>query len=162
MNDLLRPQIWPSFLESSGVGPCDVPFRYASDQSRGTAGRLPGTRRKRLRCAWHAHLCGLATATHEISGLIIQYRLPASTKRHRTPGSCFVPSETQEPCPVMNLNRETKVHAINFYLKKNDVCTSPSKKACLFHLGSTVPTMRVEQAINWFFQISANGNEQEM
>ncbi|MDH3558759.1 MAG: hypothetical protein OEU80_14840 [Deltaproteobacteria bacterium] len=22
--------------------PCDVPFRYASDQSRGTAGRLPG------------------------------------------------------------------------------------------------------------------------
>ena len=30
----------------------------------------------------------------------------------------------------MNLNRETKVHAINFYLKKNDACTSPSKKAC--------------------------------
>ncbi|MDH3557482.1 MAG: hypothetical protein OES18_16690 [Deltaproteobacteria bacterium] len=30
---------------------------------------LPGTRRKRLRCAWHAHLCGLATAIHEISEL---------------------------------------------------------------------------------------------
>jgi len=42
MNHLLRPRIWASFLASSGVGPCDVPFRYASDQSRGTAGRLPG------------------------------------------------------------------------------------------------------------------------
>jgi len=31
--------------------------------------RLPGTRRKRLRCAWHAHLRDLATAIHEISGL---------------------------------------------------------------------------------------------
>jgi len=30
---------------------------------------LPGTRRKRLRCAWHAHLHGLATAIHETSGL---------------------------------------------------------------------------------------------
>ena len=30
MNYLLRPRIWPSFLASSGVGPCDVPFRYAS------------------------------------------------------------------------------------------------------------------------------------
>jgi len=30
---------------------------------------LPGTRRKRLRCAWHAHLRGLATVVHEISGL---------------------------------------------------------------------------------------------
>jgi len=36
------------------------------------------------------------------------------------------------------------------------------KKAWVFHLGSKVSTMRVEQAINWFFQISANGNEQEM
>jgi len=31
--------------------------------------RLLGTRRKRLRCAWHAHLCGLATPIHEIFGL---------------------------------------------------------------------------------------------
>jgi hypothetical protein len=30
MNYLLRPRIRPSFLASSGVGPCDVPFRYAS------------------------------------------------------------------------------------------------------------------------------------
>ena len=30
MNHLLRPRIWTSFLASSGVGPCDVPFRYAS------------------------------------------------------------------------------------------------------------------------------------
>jgi hypothetical protein len=62
----------------------------------------------------------------------------------------------------MNLNPETKVHTINFYLEKNDVCTSPCHKACVFHLGSKVSTIRVEQAINWFFQISANGNEQEM
>ncbi|MEE8315621.1 MAG: hypothetical protein V3R70_03625 [Syntrophobacteria bacterium] len=31
MNNLLRPRIWPSFLASSGVGPCDVPFRCASE-----------------------------------------------------------------------------------------------------------------------------------
>jgi hypothetical protein len=31
MNHLLRPRIWPSFLASSGVGPCDVSFRYASE-----------------------------------------------------------------------------------------------------------------------------------
>jgi hypothetical protein len=31
--------------------------------------RLPGTRRKRLRCAWHAHLHSLVTSIHEISGL---------------------------------------------------------------------------------------------
>ncbi|MEJ2235996.1 MAG: hypothetical protein P8X67_18990 [Syntrophobacterales bacterium] len=40
MNYLLRPRIWPSFLASSGVGPCDVPFRYASEpipRYRGTS-----------------------------------------------------------------------------------------------------------------------------
>jgi hypothetical protein len=31
MNHLLRPRIWPSFLASSGVASCDVPFRYASE-----------------------------------------------------------------------------------------------------------------------------------
>jgi hypothetical protein len=55
MNDLLRPRIWPSFLASSGVGPCDVPFRYGNQH--------PAVAR------WHAHLRGLATAIHEISGL---------------------------------------------------------------------------------------------
>jgi len=30
MNRLLRPRIWPSSRASSGVEPCDVPFRYAS------------------------------------------------------------------------------------------------------------------------------------
>jgi hypothetical protein len=39
--------------------------------------RLPGTRRKRLRCAWHAHLCGLATAIHEISGLNLFFSITA-------------------------------------------------------------------------------------
>lgn len=62
----------------------------------------------------------------------------------------------------MNLNPETKVHTVNFYLKKNDVCTRSSKKLLVFNFGFKVSTMRVEQAINWFFQISANGNEQEM
>jgi hypothetical protein len=62
----------------------------------------------------------------------------------------------------MNLNPETKVHTINLYLKKNYLCTSPCQKACVFHFGCKVSTMRVEQVINWFIQISANGNEQEM
>ena len=60
MNHLLRPGIWSSFLTSSGVGPCDVPFRYASEpiqRYRGTVAR------------WHTHFRGLATAIHEISGL---------------------------------------------------------------------------------------------
>ncbi|MEE8315478.1 MAG: hypothetical protein V3R70_02895 [Syntrophobacteria bacterium] len=60
MNDLLRPRIWPSFRSSSGVEPCDVPFRYAWDpipRYRGTVARL------------HPHLHGLATAIHETSGL---------------------------------------------------------------------------------------------
>jgi hypothetical protein len=63
MNHLLRPRIWPSFLASSGVGSCEVPFRYASEpipRYRGTVAR------------WHAHLRGLATAIHEISGLAVQ------------------------------------------------------------------------------------------
>jgi len=77
MNHLLRPRIWPSFLASSGVGPCDVPFRYASDQSRGTAGRLPGGTPilfalAALRSVPQAgsQFRGLATAIHEISGLV--------------------------------------------------------------------------------------------
>ena len=40
--------------------PCDVPLRYASEpipRYRGTVAR------------WHAHLRGLATAIHDISGL---------------------------------------------------------------------------------------------
>ncbi|MEJ2234997.1 MAG: hypothetical protein P8X67_13835 [Syntrophobacterales bacterium] len=41
MNHLLRPRIWPFFQASSGVGPCDAPLKYGN-QSRGTAGRLPG------------------------------------------------------------------------------------------------------------------------
>jgi hypothetical protein len=47
--------IWTSFLASSGVDPCDVPFRYGNQH--------PAVAR------WHAHLRGLATAIHEISGL---------------------------------------------------------------------------------------------
>ena len=31
MNHVLRPRIWPSFLASSGVGPYDVPYMYASE-----------------------------------------------------------------------------------------------------------------------------------
>ena len=64
MNYLLRPRIWPSFLVSSGVRPCDVPFRYASEpipRYRGTIAR------------WHDHLRALATAIHEISGLVLRW-----------------------------------------------------------------------------------------
>jgi len=89
MNHLLRPRIWPSFRASSGVGPCDVPFRYASDQSRGTAGRLPGGTPiffalAPLRSVPQAgsQFRGLATAIHEISGL---RQLPVAVD----PG-CFV------------------------------------------------------------------------
>ena len=39
MNNLLQPRIWPSSLASSDVGPCDVPFRYASETN---TLRLPG------------------------------------------------------------------------------------------------------------------------
>ncbi|MEJ2364531.1 MAG: hypothetical protein P8017_07595, partial [Deltaproteobacteria bacterium] len=59
MNNLLRPRIWPFFLASSGVGSCGVPFRYGSEpipRYRGTVAR------------WPAHLRGLATEIHEISG----------------------------------------------------------------------------------------------
>jgi hypothetical protein len=81
MNCLLRPWIWPSFSPScrlyepeAGRPPVLAPGTYRSgtprNQSRGIAERLPGTRRKRLRCAWHTHLRGLATSIHETSGLI--------------------------------------------------------------------------------------------
>jgi len=60
MNYVLRPRIWPSFRASSGVAPCDVPFRYAS-------GPIP--RYRGMVARWHAHLHGLATAIHETSGL---------------------------------------------------------------------------------------------
>jgi hypothetical protein len=39
--------------------------------------RLPGTRRQRLRCAWHANLHGLVTPIHEMSGLETQGRVYA-------------------------------------------------------------------------------------
>jgi len=78
MNHLLRPWIWPSSLASSGVGPCDVPFTGTPrNQSRGTAGRLPGGTPiffalAALRSVPQAgsQFRGLATAIHEISGLV--------------------------------------------------------------------------------------------
>jgi hypothetical protein len=39
MNHLLRPRIWPSFLASSDVGSCDVPFRVRLGSN---TLRLPG------------------------------------------------------------------------------------------------------------------------
>jgi tetratricopeptide (TPR) repeat protein len=66
MNCLLRPRIWPSSSASSGVGSCDVPFRYASGpipRYRGTVAR------------WHVHLRGLVTAIHETSGIAISQRV---------------------------------------------------------------------------------------
>ena len=49
-------------LASSGVGPCDVPFRYASE---------PITERSNAVARLHAHFRDLATAIHEISGLAV-------------------------------------------------------------------------------------------
>ncbi|MDH3557168.1 MAG: hypothetical protein OES18_15090 [Deltaproteobacteria bacterium] len=40
--DVLPGVLGCSFDRLRTGSPCDVPFRYASDQSRGTAGRLPG------------------------------------------------------------------------------------------------------------------------
>jgi hypothetical protein len=75
MNYLLRPRICPSSLASSGVGPYGVPFRYGN-QSRGSAGRLPGgtpifLALAALRSVPQAgsQFRGLAIAIHEISGL---------------------------------------------------------------------------------------------
>jgi hypothetical protein len=59
-NRLLRPWIFPSFRASSGVGPCDVPFRYASEPIPRYRGTVAG---------WHSHRCGLATSIHETSGM---------------------------------------------------------------------------------------------
>jgi hypothetical protein len=53
-----------------------APATYRSGTETNTLW-FPGTRRKRLRCAWHAHLCGLATAIHEISGLNLFFSITA-------------------------------------------------------------------------------------
>jgi hypothetical protein len=49
---------------SSAAGPCDVPFRYASDQP-------PAVARS------HAHLRGLAPSIHETSGLGFSHKQEA-------------------------------------------------------------------------------------
>ena len=64
------------------------------NQSRGTAGRLPGTRRKRLRCAWRVHLHGLATAIHETSGL----GHPVAIVILIITWNCCIIRQGQEPC----------------------------------------------------------------
>ena len=82
MNHLLRPRIWPSFLASSGVGPCDVPFRYASKPTP-------------CGCQVARHLRSLATAIHEISGLgrffchAHLYRILLSRVVHMSQGGDF-------------------------------------------------------------------------
>ena len=64
MYNLLRPRIWPSFLASSGVPSTSLrtgsPATYRSGTPRNQS---PAVAR------WHAHLRGLTTAIHEISGL---------------------------------------------------------------------------------------------
>ena len=92
MNYLLRPRIWPSFLASSGVGPCDVPFRYASEPTpcgcpargasacaaRGTPILFALTALRSVPQAG-SQLRGLATAIHEISGLAICFTFILAT-----------------------------------------------------------------------------------
>jgi len=67
---LSEPEAWRPRVSVPATYHAGTPRK----QSRGTAGRLPGTRRKRLRCAWHAHLRDLATEIHEISGLEAEQR----------------------------------------------------------------------------------------
>ena len=74
MNRLLRPRIWPSFRASSGVGPCNVPFRYAS----GPIPRYRGTITR-----WHGHLRSLATSIHETSGLEGRRRRPGQEAQEK-------------------------------------------------------------------------------
>jgi hypothetical protein len=68
--------------------------------------RLPGTRRKRLRCAWHAHLHGLATAIHEKSGLNFHFEIgiPNSAIGYTVSSRQFMkhPGQPQGPrlCPL--------------------------------------------------------------
>jgi hypothetical protein len=52
-----------SFNRLRTSSPCAVLTSTPQVQSRGAAGWLPGTRRKRLRCAWHDRLHDLATAS---------------------------------------------------------------------------------------------------
>ena len=105
MNHLLRPRIWPSFSPSCRLYEPEAwrprvshPATYRSGtprvQSRGTAGRLPGTRRKRLRCAWRVHLHGLATAIHETSGL----GHPVAIVILIITWNCCIIRQGQEPC----------------------------------------------------------------
>jgi hypothetical protein len=83
MNDLLRPRNWEPACGTErsvasanymavlpGVLGCRSLRRTVQVRLGTNTLRLPGTRRKRLRCAWHVHLRGLATAIHEISGLV--------------------------------------------------------------------------------------------
>jgi len=67
MNYLLRPRIWASFSPSCRLSEPEawrprvsVPATYRSGTPRV---QLPAVAR------WHAHLRGLATPIHEISGL---------------------------------------------------------------------------------------------
>jgi hypothetical protein len=57
-----------------GVLGCRTMRRTNQVRLRSNTLWLPGTRRKRLRCAWPTHLHGLATAIHEISGLVLRYQ----------------------------------------------------------------------------------------
>ena len=71
MGHLLRPRMRPSFLESSGVGRCDVAFRYVSGPTPCgyQVARLPRLARM---AGWHARLRGLGTAIHETSELAVR------------------------------------------------------------------------------------------
>ncbi|MEE8315338.1 MAG: hypothetical protein V3R70_02195 [Syntrophobacteria bacterium] len=67
MNHLLRPRIWPSFSPSCRLYEPEAWRPRVSDP----AAYRSGTPRNQPPAVarWHAHLCGLATAIHEMSGL---------------------------------------------------------------------------------------------
>jgi hypothetical protein len=63
MNYLLRPRIWPFFLASSGVPSASSGQAHLAT----TCSNTPRIQHPAV-ARWHVHLCGLATAIHEISG----------------------------------------------------------------------------------------------
>jgi hypothetical protein len=77
MNHLLRPRIWPSFLASSGVGSCDVPYQVRLRTNPAVPrDELPGGKPILFALAalrsvpqTGSQFRGLVTAIHEVSGL---------------------------------------------------------------------------------------------
>jgi hypothetical protein len=96
MYDLLRPRIWPSFLASSGVGPCDVPFRYASASILDFGFRISDFLVQLMTSSLQFGFRHLFSGSHELFSKF-SIRIPQSAFRNRRPGGTpiFVVSRQQ-------------------------------------------------------------------